>query len=99
MQPEDDDLPHVEPPAYSRTRDPIDLTARIKAEGMRLDQYLHLNFQDFSRSELQAAIAGGHVTVNGRASKASYKVRNDDQLRGRPAGAGERCHRARRPAH
>ncbi len=79
--PEDDDLPHIEPPAYSRSRDPIDMVARIKAEGMRLDQYLHMYFQDFSRSELQAAIAGGHVTVNGRASKASYKVRNNDQLR------------------
>ena len=77
----DDDLPHTEPPAYSRTRDPVDMVARIKAEGMRLDQYLHMYFQDFSRSELQAAIGGGHVTVNGRPSKASYKVRNDDKLR------------------
>ena len=66
--------------AYSRSRDPVELVVRIKAEGMRLDHYLHLYFQDFSRSELQDAIKGGHVTVNGRPTKASYKVRNDDRL-------------------
>jgi 23S rRNA pseudouridine1911/1915/1917 synthase len=69
------------PAAYARSRDPVELTVRVKAEGMRLDHYLHIYFQDFSRSELQKAIEGGHVTVNGRPTKASYKVRNDDRLR------------------
>lgn len=68
-------------PAYARPRDPVDLLVKIKAEGMRLDHYVHMYFQDFSRSELQKAIGGGHVTVNGKPAKASYKVRNDDQLR------------------
>jgi 23S rRNA pseudouridine1911/1915/1917 synthase len=77
----DDDAPPPAPAAYSRSRDPVDLHVKIKAEGMRLDHYLHMYFQDFSRSELQEAIKGGHVTVNGRPTKASYKVRNDDQLR------------------
>jgi 23S rRNA pseudouridine1911/1915/1917 synthase len=68
------------PAAYSRSREPVELTVRIKAEGMRLDHYLAMYFQDFSRSELQKAIGGGHVRVNDRPSKASYKVRNDDKL-------------------
>jgi 23S rRNA pseudouridine1911/1915/1917 synthase len=63
-----------------RPRDPVKLLVKIKAEGMRLDHYLHMYFQDYSRSELQEAIKGGHVLVNGKPSKASYKVRNDDQL-------------------
>ena len=63
--PDDDALPPT-PSAYSRSRDPVDLLVKIKAEGMRLDHYLHMYFQDFSRSELQEAIKGGHVTVNGR---------------------------------
>ena len=80
---EDDDLP-PDPgdaaPAPRRAREPVDLLVRIKTEGMRLDHYLALNFQDFSRSELQKAIEAGTTTVNGRASKASYKVRNNDAL-------------------
>lgn len=67
-------------PAYARTRDPVPLLVKVKAEGMRLDHYLHVFFKDSSRSELQKAIASGNVTVNGKPSKASYKVRNDDQL-------------------
>lgn len=70
----------ISPSPLLRTREPIDLVVRIKAEGMRLDHYLALNFQDFSRSELQKAIESGSVTVNGRTSKPSYKVRNLDRL-------------------
>jgi 23S rRNA pseudouridine1911/1915/1917 synthase len=86
MSPEDDDLipdeapAFVTPAAYARSRDPVAMVVRIKGDGQRLDQYLHFYFQDFSRSELQEAIKGGHVTVNGRPSKSSYKVRNDDKL-------------------
>lgn len=70
----------IAPFPSTRAREPIDLVVRIKAEGMRLDHYLALNFQDFSRSELQKAIESGCVTVNGRTSKPSYKVRNLDRL-------------------
>jgi 23S rRNA pseudouridine1911/1915/1917 synthase len=57
------------------------MVVRVKGEGARLDQYLHEYFSYFSRSELQKAIGGGHVTVNGRPAKASYRVRNEDRLR------------------
>lgn len=77
----DDDAIEFHPPAaYSRTRDRVDMVARVKAEGMRLDHYIAIYFQDFSRSELQKAIAAGHVTVNAKKTKSSYKVRNHDQL-------------------
>ncbi len=68
-------------PNYARSRDAVDMLVRVKAVGLRIDQYLHLYFQDFSRAELQKAIGGGHVTVNGKPTKASYKVRDLDQLR------------------
>ena len=81
MTDDDEVIPVTEPvPAYARTRDPVPLLVRVKAEGMRLDQYIHVFFKDSSRSELQKAIASGNVTVNGKPMKASYKVRNDDQL-------------------
>lgn len=76
---EDDVSPPT--PAGTSRRGPIDLDVKIKAEGMRLDRYLHLCFQDFSRSVIQTAIDGGHVLVNGKASKSSHKVRHGDRLR------------------
>ena len=60
---------------------PLDLTARLKVEGTRLDQYLVSLFPDFSRSIFQKVIDAGAVTVNGNATKASYKVRQGDQIR------------------
>jgi 23S rRNA pseudouridine1911/1915/1917 synthase len=64
----------------ARSREPIDLVVKIKAEGMRLDLYLHMHLPDYSRSELQKAIESGGITVNGRATKPSYKVRKNDAL-------------------
>jgi 23S rRNA pseudouridine1911/1915/1917 synthase len=77
---EDDDLPEPAPPSPVRSRDPLDMVAQVKAEGIRLDQYLHIHMQEFSRSEIQRAIEGGCVLVNGRPSKPSYKVRRNDKL-------------------
>ena len=68
-------------PNYARSRDAVEMLVRVKAVGMRLDHYLHLYFQDFSRSELQKAIESNSVTVNGKPTKASYKVRDQDRLR------------------
>lgn len=67
-------------PAHPRHRDRVELLVKIKAEGMRLDHYIHMYLQDFSRTDLQQAIKAGRVTVNDKPSKASYKVRNDDRL-------------------
>jgi 23S rRNA pseudouridine1911/1915/1917 synthase len=83
-EPEDDLLDDAPPVAIPvplrRGQEPIELIVRIKAEGMRLDHYLHLNFQDFSRSDLQEGIRDGSITVNGKPSKPSFKVRNNDKL-------------------
>jgi 23S rRNA pseudouridine1911/1915/1917 synthase len=78
---DDEDTAPPAPPAGPSRRGPIDLDVKIKAEGMRLDRYLALNFQDFSRSVIQDAIDSGNVLVNGRPSKSSHKVRHGDQLR------------------
>lgn len=78
----DDDLtPEPAPLTPSvRFREPLDMIVKIKAEGMRLDQFVHLYLQDFSRSEIQRAIGAGGVTINGKPAKASYKVRKNDAL-------------------
>ncbi len=59
----------------------IDLTAKRKVEGLRLDQYLVGMFPDFSRSVIQKVIDAAAVTVNGKPAKASYKVRCGDHVR------------------
>src|SRR5262245_6455415 len=76
---DDDQSPPV--PAGTSRRGPIDIDVKIRSEGMRLDRYLALHFPDFSRSVIQDAIEGGGVSVNGKPTKPSYKVRHGDQLR------------------
>src|SRR5436309_4090119 len=78
----DDDLA-PDPAALTpsvHVREPLDLVVMIKAEGIRLDQYLHTHLPDVSRSEIQRSIEAGTITVNGRPSKPSYKVRKNDRL-------------------
>jgi len=64
-----------------RFREPLDLIVMVKAEGMRLDQYVHLHLgADFSRTDVQRSIEAGLITVNGRPSKPGYRVRKNDRL-------------------
>jgi 23S rRNA pseudouridine1911/1915/1917 synthase len=67
-------------PAPASAGQPIDLIAKRKVEGTRLDRYLVGAFPDLSRSELQKMIEAGGVLVNGKPAKASYKVRFDDHI-------------------
>jgi 23S rRNA pseudouridine1911/1915/1917 synthase len=58
----------------------VDLTAKIKVEGLRLDQYLASLFPEYSRSVIQKVIDARGIKVNGKIAKASYKIRNGDQI-------------------
>src|SRR5688572_8880271 len=59
----------------------LELDVGRKVEGMRLDAYLAGLSGDYSRSVIQKVIESGGVQVNGRAAKASYKVRYNDHVR------------------
>jgi 23S rRNA pseudouridine1911/1915/1917 synthase len=48
--------------------------------GKRLDAFLAENIEGWSRSRLQRLIEDGDVLVNERESKASYKVRENDEI-------------------
>jgi 23S rRNA pseudouridine1911/1915/1917 synthase len=63
------------------TQKAIDLTVKLKVDGIRLDQYLVSAFPGYSRSVFQKVIEAGAVTVQDHPAKASYKVRNGDQIR------------------
>lgn len=62
----------------------VEVVARCKVDGMRLDQYLVSVFSDYSRSVVQRIIDNGGVEVNGKKAKPSYKVRHGDQIRIQP---------------
>jgi 23S rRNA pseudouridine1911/1915/1917 synthase len=66
------------PPTADRT---VELTAKCRTDGTRLDQFLAAAFTDLSRSVVQRVIDEGGVTVNGKPAKASYKVRHGDNIR------------------
>jgi len=59
----------------------VELTAKHKVEGMRLDQYLVGTFPDYSRSVVRRVIDAGGVLVNDKPAKASYKVRYGDRVK------------------
>ena len=46
----------------------------------RLDKYLHSRFGNFSRAMIQEIIKAGDVKVNGRAVKASFKLKSADKI-------------------
>ncbi|MFL5245441.1 MAG: RluA family pseudouridine synthase [Gemmataceae bacterium] len=58
----------------------VELYAKCKIEGIRLDQYLVSQFSDLSRSTVQKAIESEAVLLNSKPTKASYKVRNHDHI-------------------
>ena len=62
----------------------VELVAKIRIDGLRLDHYLVSVFPDYSRSIIQRVIEAGGVLVNGKAAKASYKVRHGDAIRVTP---------------
>jgi 23S rRNA pseudouridine1911/1915/1917 synthase len=70
----------LSPPAPDRQRS-VELVAKHKVEGTRLDQYLAAMFPDYSRSVIRKVVDAGAVMVNGKVAKASYRIRYDDVVR------------------
>ena len=62
----------------------VEITAKCRLDGTRLDQYLAGAFSDLSRSVVRRVIDAGGVVVNGKPAKASYRVRHGDHIRVTP---------------
>jgi 23S rRNA pseudouridine1911/1915/1917 synthase len=75
----DEDAGDVVAPSLAVGRT-VELTVQPKTSALRLDQYLVVQFPDYSRSIIQKAIEAGTVTVNGRPAKASGKTRVGDRV-------------------
>ncbi len=74
---DDDDLRLAESVDVTQ---PIDLTVESRAHGWRLDHYLNRIFGNHSRAQLQKAIDGGQVTLNGLPVKPSRRLRVNDRI-------------------
>jgi 23S rRNA pseudouridine1911/1915/1917 synthase len=68
----------VPPAAANRV---VEITAKLRLDSVRLDQFLASQFADYSRSVVQRVIDAGGVEVNGKPAKASYRVRHGDVIR------------------
>jgi 23S rRNA pseudouridine1911/1915/1917 synthase len=64
------------PPSLSET--PEEFEVKTRSEGKRIDAYLASRYTDYSRQVIQKVIDAGAVLVNGRAAKASYRIRPGD---------------------
>ena len=58
----------------------VDLTVEPDYEGQRLDRFLVANLEGQSRSQVQRAIADGHVTVDGRQARSNLSVHEGDRV-------------------
>ena len=67
MPPELSDIPSV-------------FVVKARMAGKRIDAYLASRYQDYSRSVIQKVIDADAVLINGQPTKASYKVREGDQI-------------------
>ena len=64
---------------------PEQFTAQPTDTGKRLDQFVHEQLPEFSRSRIQQWIRDGLVLVNGASTRPSYTVRDGDLIQVTPA--------------
>lgn len=64
----------------TKTPSPSILSAETIDKGKRLDAFLAGRIEGWSRSRLQKLIENGDVLVNGKEAKASYKLREGDEI-------------------
>ncbi len=59
-----------------------DIEIRVLEEyaGLRIDKFLSKELSEFSRTMVQTLIANGHVCIDGKKVKASYKLETDDYI-------------------
>jgi 23S rRNA pseudouridine1911/1915/1917 synthase len=60
---------------------PSDFVVKARMVGKRIDSYLASRYPDYSRSVIQKVIDASAVLINGQPTKASYRVREGDEIR------------------
>lgn len=57
-----------------------EISLKAECSGDRIDRFLSGRLSDISRSYLQKLLKEGHISVNGKTVKASYKVSDGDEV-------------------
>lgn len=57
-----------------------EISLKAECSGDRIDRFLSVRLSDISRSYLQKLLKEGHISVNGKTVKASYKVSDGDEV-------------------
>lgn len=78
------------PPELSEV--PSEFIVKARLAGKRIDAYLASRYPAYSRSVIQKVIDADAVLVNGQPTKASYKVREGDQIRAWLPDLGDGSH-------
>ena len=66
----------------SSAKGPFSYTVEERFHGLRLDQFLSLSFDRFSRSQLTESVKSGGILVNGVIVKPGYRLKPGDVLEG-----------------
>ncbi len=74
----------MEKPWFYSDDDPFTLEVPEHFHDLRLDQFLAMSFEEFSRSQLSESIKSGHIQVNDRRSKPGYRLKAGDMVSGSP---------------
>lgn len=53
---------------------------KVNEDNIRLDKFISLSMPELSRTLIQQYIKDGRILVNGKSEKASFKVKNDDDI-------------------
>lgn len=64
----------------SLSSEPVELTTTDSESGWRLDVFLAHHFTDYSRVHLRRVISAGGVTVDGKGTKPSHRLRPDQTV-------------------
>ncbi len=68
--------------SWSAAEGPFSYTVEERFHDLRLDQFLALSFDQYSRSQVSESIKSGQILVNGDAVKPGYRLKSGDIIDG-----------------
>ena len=74
----------MEKPWFYSDDDPFILEVPEHLHNLRLDQFLAMSYEEFSRSQLSESVKSGRIQVNGLKSKPGYRLKAGDVVSGSP---------------
>ena len=77
---EEDFTSNADKSSESNFEEEISLDSEALDKGTRIDKYISLKLNQFSRSRIQKSIEEGNILVNGNPVKANYKLKGNESI-------------------